>query len=81
LDTGRSKAEFRIAYGAIAAFGAYALAAGDSEVFKAVGTFWLGAAAVRLLAVALDWPRIDWTYSAFFVLEVAAALAAFLASG
>jgi hypothetical protein len=81
LTPGRSKAEFRVAYGAIGSFGAWALVVGNAEVFKAVGVFWLGAAAVRLLALALDRPRIDWTYRAFLVLEVAAGLAAILGSG
>jgi hypothetical protein len=81
LTPGRSKAEFRIAYGAIAAFGAFAFAAGDAEVFMAVGVFWLGAAVVRLLALALDRPRMDWTYRTFLVLEVAAGLAGVLGSG
>jgi len=81
LGSGRSKAEFRVAYGAIGAFGVFALAAGDPEVFKAVGAFWLGAAVVRLLSIGLDRPRLTWTFWAFFVLEIAAGLAGVLGSG
>jgi hypothetical protein len=85
LDTtfasSRGRAEFRIVYGALAALGGWALAVADHEVFVAVGVFWLGAAAVRLLALALDRPRTGSTYWAFLALEVVLGLAGVLGSG
>jgi uncharacterized protein DUF4345 len=82
LDTAftssRGRAEFRVVYATLAAVGVWALAAGDREVFIAVGLLWLGAAAVRVLSLALDRPRPDWTYWAYLGLEVGLGLAGVL---
>ena len=84
LDTAftsvRGRAELRVVYGALAAIGGWAVAVADHELFVAVGVFWLGAAGVRLLALALDRPRADSTYWAFLALEVVLGLVGVLGS-
>jgi hypothetical protein len=80
LSKGRATAEFRVAYGAMGGVGVWALIAGDAEVFKAVGALWFAAAAVRLVALAVDRPRPNTTYWAFLALEVGLGLVAFLGS-
>ena len=75
LSPARARAEFRVAYACFAALGIEALVAGSAAVFVAVGTLWLAAAAVRLLALAIDRPRADWTYWVFLVLELGLGLA------
>jgi len=77
----RGRAEFRIVYGALAAMGGWGLVAGDHETFLAIGVFWLGAAAVRIIAFAIDRPRGMKTYLAFLALEVGLGLAGVLGSG
>jgi uncharacterized protein DUF4345 len=77
----RGRSEFRIAYGALAALGGWAVAVADHELFVAIGVFWLGAAAVRLIACAVDRPSRVWTYWAFLALEVVVGLAGVLGSG
>jgi hypothetical protein len=85
LDTtfvsARGRAELRIVYGALAVLGGWAVGVADHEVFVAVGVFWLGAAAVRLLALALDRPRAGSTYWAFLALELVLGLLGVLGSG
>jgi hypothetical protein len=76
LTSGRATAEFRILNGTFAALGIWALVAGRRDAFIAVGTIWLGAAAVRLLAFVMDRPRPDVTYWAFFALEAVLGAAA-----
>jgi len=80
LSKGRATAEFRVAYGAMGGVGVWSLIAADAEVFKAVGALWFAAAAVRLVALAVDRPRSNATYWAFLALEVGLGLAAFLGS-
>jgi uncharacterized protein DUF4345 len=85
LDTAftsaRGRAELRIVYGALAALGGWAMAVADHDVFVAIGVFWLGAAAVRLLAFVLDRPRAGSTYWAFLALELVLGLLGVLGSG
>lgn len=80
LSTSRAKTEFRVAYACFAAIGTWALIAGDSAVFKAIGVLWLGAAGVRIASLALDRPRTDRTYWSYLALEVAVGLAGVLGS-
>jgi len=77
----RGRSELRVAYGALGVLGGWAVAVADHELFVAIGVFWLGAAAVRLLALALDRPRGGSTYWAFLALEVVLGLAGVLGSG
>jgi uncharacterized protein DUF4345 len=77
----RGRAELRIVYGALAALGGCAVAAADHELFVAVGVFWLGAAAVRLLALTMDRPRAGSTYWAFLALELVLGFLGVLGSG
>jgi uncharacterized protein DUF4345 len=85
LDTvfasARGRSEFRIVYGALAALGGWAVAIADHELFVAIGVFWLGAAAVRLIALAVDHPRTGSTYWAFLALEMVLGLLGVLGSG
>jgi hypothetical protein len=85
LDTtftsARGRAELRVVYGALAVMGVWALVAAEREVFIAVGVFWLGAAGVRLFALAVDRPRKVWTYWAYLALEIVVGLAGVLGSG
>ncbi|MGH2662318.1 MAG: DUF4345 family protein [Actinomycetota bacterium] len=76
LPSGRARAEFRIANGAFAGIGVWALIEGSAALFIGVGLAWAGAAMVRLLALALDSPRADWTYWAFLALEAGLAFVA-----
>lgn len=81
LPTGRASAELRVAYGAFAAIGVWAVIAGESALFAGIGFLWLGAAAVRVIALALDHPRADATYWAILAMEVAFGLAGVLGDG
>jgi hypothetical protein len=81
VTSARGRAELRITYACFAALGIFALAAGDTLVFKATGALWLGAAVVRVLSLALDRPRPDRTYWALLALEVSLGLAGLLGSG
>ena len=81
LSPPRARAEFRVAYGTLAALGAYAVVVADTLVFRAVGVVWLGAAIVRLTGLVLDRPRADWTYWAYLILEVGLGAAAVLTAG
>ena len=71
LSAPRARAEMRGAYACFAALGIDAIIAGSPAVFFAVGILWLGAAAVRLFALAVDRPHADWTYWVFLGLELA----------
>ena len=81
LSPPRARAEFRVVYGTLAAVAIFALVAGDPPVFRAIGFLWLGAAVVRLLALAVDRPKADWTYWAYLGLEVLLGVAGILAKG
>jgi hypothetical protein len=73
----RGTAEIRIALGGTyAALGAWALLSRGRPAEVAVGVTWLGAASVRLLSLALDHPRTDWTFWAYLGLEVGLGTAA-----
>ena len=71
LSAPRARAEMRSAYACFAVLGIDAIIAGSPAVFFAVGILWLGAAAVRLFALAVDRPHADWTYWVFLGLELA----------
>jgi hypothetical protein len=77
----RGRAEFRIANAGFAGVGVWALIDGSRPAFIAVGALWLGAGAVRLLALALDAPRPDWTYWVYLVFEAGLAAAAIVPLG
>jgi hypothetical protein len=79
LSPPRAKAEFRVAYGTFVGLGIFALVAGDPTVFRAIGALWLGAAIVRLIAMAWDRPKTDWTFWAYLALEVGLGAAGLLA--
>lgn len=81
LPTGRAKAELRIAYAAFGALGVWAVIVGESALFTGIGVLWLGAAAVRLVTLALDRPRADASYWAIFAMEVTFGLAGVLGNG
>ncbi len=49
---------------------AYAFVSRSRGAQLAVAATWLGAAFSRLLAIKLDEPEIDWTYSAYLALEL-----------
>jgi hypothetical protein len=71
LSPARARAEFRIAYACFAALGIDACLTGSAAVFMAVGTLWLGAAFIRLVALVVDRPQADRTYWIFLALELA----------
>jgi hypothetical protein len=75
----RARAEWRSAYACFAGLGAYALIVGSPAVFLAVGTLWLAAGAIRVLAVVLDRPQLDWTYWSFLTIELVLGTAGVLA--
>lgn len=81
LPTGRARAELRIAYAAFGALGVWAVIAGESALFTGIGVLWLGAAVVRLIALALDHPKADGSYWGIFAMEVGLGLLGVLASG
>jgi hypothetical protein len=56
--------------GTYAALGAVALARRDPAFQAAVGVTWLGAAAVRLAALALDRPQTGVAYWAYLAAEI-----------
>ena len=72
----RGIAETRVGLGGtFAGLGLWALARRNSDAYTAVGVTWLGAAAVRALTLNVDEPETDWTFWAFFALEVGLGLA------
>jgi Domain of unknown function (DUF4345) len=78
LAPARARAEFRIAYACFAAIGIEAVITGSAAVFLAVGTLWLGAAFIRVVALVVDRPHADGTYWLFLALELALGCAAIL---
>jgi hypothetical protein len=76
FTSARGRAEFRIANAGFAGVGIWALIDGSRPAFIAVGALWIGAAAVRLLALLLDRPQTDWTYWVYGAFEVGLAAAA-----
>src|SRR3954467_3637228 len=62
--------------GTYAALGGYALGTGQPGAQAAVGATWLGAAGARLLSLALDRPRTDWTFWAYLAGEIGLGVAA-----
>ena len=69
--TGRGVAETRAGLGGTyAALGGWALVSRDPAAHAAVGMTWLGAAGARLVSLALDRPRTDWTFWAYLAAEV-----------
>ena len=71
LSAPRARSEMRSAYACFAALRIDPIIAAPPAVFFAVGILWLGAAAVRLFALAADRPHADWTYWVFLGLELA----------
>jgi len=68
----RGRAEFRIGFGGFfIGLAGYALYAQNGGVFVAVGAMWLGAAAVRVLALLLDRPPFNVSYLAVLLFELA----------
>lgn len=68
----RGRAEFRIAFGGLfVGLAGYALYLRDENVFMAMGAMWLGAAAVRLLALIVDRPEFNVSYLAVLMFEIA----------
>jgi hypothetical protein len=68
----RGRAETRAGLGGtFAALGAWAVARQSTDAFTAVGVTWLGAAALRLVALTVDDPEADWSYWAFLAAEIA----------
>jgi hypothetical protein len=67
--------------GTFAALGGWALLRRTSDSYTAVGVTWLGAAALRLIALRQDNPKTDTTYWAFFAAELTLGAAGVLASG
>jgi hypothetical protein len=56
--------------GTYAALGGWALVSGRRPAVAAVGVTWLGAAAARLVSLAIDRPRTDATFWAYLAAEV-----------
>lgn len=79
LSPPRAKAEYRILNGTFVGLGVFALVSGDAQVFTGIGFLWLGAAVVRLFALAVDRPKAVWTYWALFGLEAGLGTAGILA--
>jgi hypothetical protein len=63
--------------GTYAALGAYALVSRGRAAHAAVGSVWLGAAAARLLSLAIDRPRTDGAFWAYLAAEIGFAAIAF----
>lgn len=69
--TGRGRAETRAGLGGTyAALGGWALVSREPAARRAVGVAWLGAAAARLGAMAVDRPRTDWVFWASLAMEL-----------
>ena len=68
----RGRAEFRIGFGGcFVGLTGYALYLRNAEVFAAVAAVWIGAAAVRVLALFLDRPPFNVSYVAVLLFELA----------
>ena len=59
--------------------GLWGLVRNSSDVYRAVGLTWLGAAVSRIASLQIDEPETDWTYWAFLVAEVTLGLGGALA--
>jgi hypothetical protein len=80
--TQRGIAETRVGLGGtFAGLGLWALARRNSDAYTAVGVTWLGAAAVRGLTLRMDEPETDWTFWAFFAMEVGLGVAGLVDRG
>lgn len=66
--------------GTYAALGAYGLLSGTAGAQRAIGFTWLGAGAVRMIALKLDRPRTDGAYWAYLAAELGLGTAALLAA-
>lgn len=66
--------------GTYAALGAYALLSRSAGAQRSVGATWLGAGAVRLVALKADRPRTDTAYWAYLAVELGFGAAALLAA-
>jgi hypothetical protein len=68
----RGRAEFRIGFGGFfLGLAGYALYVRNDAVFLAMGAMWLGAAAIRVLAMFLDRPEFNVSYLGVFLFELA----------
>jgi hypothetical protein len=56
--------------GTFVGLGLWALNRRSPDAYTAVGVTWLGAAAFRSAALAVDRPETDWTYWAYLALEL-----------
>ncbi len=56
--------------GTFAGLGAWAFVDDGASAQLAVGFTWLGAAGARIVSLALDRPRTDWTYWAYLAGEI-----------
>ncbi|MGW5852708.1 hypothetical protein ACWFQ8_33150 [Streptomyces sp. NPDC055254] len=66
----RGRAEFRTAVGAVFIPPAVvALVSFEPLGFRMIAAIWLGAAAMRIVALATDRPEVDKGYVAFFLFE------------
>jgi len=66
------RAEFRIGFGGcFVGLAGYALYMQNSAVFVAMGAMWIGAAAIRVLALFIDRPPFNAGYVAVLVFELA----------
>ena len=78
----RGRAEVRAGLGGtFAALGTWALLRNSSDVYRAVGVTWLGAAAARLTSLRVDEPETNLTYWAFLVAELGFGLGGLVARG
>lgn len=78
----RGIAEARVGLGGTyAGLGAWALARGSADAYRAVGMTWLGAGLVRLAALRADKPETDWTFWAYLTGELGLGFAGVLARG
>jgi hypothetical protein len=76
----RGVAEVRAGLGGtFAALGLWAFLRGSGETYSAVGVTWLGAAAVRTVALRTDDPEPDASYWAYLAAETTLGLAGLLA--
>ena len=66
--------------GTYAALGAWALLNKSAAAHRAVGWTWLGAAAVRMVALKADKPRTDPTYWAYLATELGLGTGALVAA-
>ena len=66
------RAEFRVAFGGLfLGLAGYALYLRNDPVFTAMGAMWLGAAVIRIVAMALDRPPFNAGFVAVLLFETA----------